>query len=107
MQAFLRRLVIHLAAPDSVGAREPGDSGLRANGAVAQFQIVLNGGDGFVYIGAVGMTVNHHAIPRRSSEELIDGHAQNLPAYVPERSVYRANRRHGHRAATPIGAFVK
>src|SRR4030095_16918345 len=95
------------APAEPVGAGKSGDSALRADRAITKVKIVLNGSDGFVYVGAVGVTVNHHRIPRRPSEELIDRNIENFSAYVPESSVNRADCRHRHRPATPIGTLVK
>jgi PAS domain S-box-containing protein len=51
-----------LLSTGTISADKTGNSALRANCAIAQLQIVLHGGDGFVHIRAVRVNVNHYRI---------------------------------------------
>jgi hypothetical protein len=83
------------------------DPALGADCLVAERLVVSDGGDGVVERLAVGVSVDHHAFPRRAAQKLIDRHVQGLPGDVPERRIHRPDRGHRHRTTAPVRALVE
>src|SRR5205823_2651151 len=64
---FLGGLVKHLAAPYAVGAVQPGNSRLRSHGLIPQLNVVSDGFDCLLEVGATGMTIDEHRFTRCAS----------------------------------------
>ena len=106
-QAAFRRLVGRRPLGDPVGVIETGDAALRADRQVAERLMLRHRREGVVERLAVGVRVDQDAVARRAAEELIHRHVQRLALDVPQRHVHGRDRRHRHRTAPPVGAFVE
>ena len=96
-----------MAPADAVSGFEAGDSGLRANGFVAKFEITRDIGDGFFNVRTAGMAVNQNGIAGGTTEELVERNVERFRFDVPESSVDSGNRGHGDGTAAPISTFVE
>src|SRR5213080_4787927 len=63
-RVFLRRLIKHLAATDTVGTTEAGYSGLRAHSFVPELHILSKSLNSLLDVGAAGMTIDEHCFAR-------------------------------------------
>src|SRR5260370_4542139 len=90
---FLGRLVIHVAASDAVGTLHPRDTGLSANGFVAELEILADSVDRGFDVRTAGVPVDQNSIPRSSPEQLVEGDVQLLGEDVPQCRINSTDRR--------------
>ncbi len=86
---------------------QAGHAALGANGQVAFFFVAQNFVHRFGGVAAVGVAVDHHPGAAAPAQQLVQRHVRHLGLDVPQRGVHGGNGAHGHRAASPVGAFVE
>jgi hypothetical protein len=67
-QAFFRGLVLHLPTADAIGALEPWNSRLRANGFVSKLQVMRDSGDRIFDVGPARVPIHQHSPALRHRE---------------------------------------
>ena len=80
---------------------------LRTNRLEAFFLIFGKGLQGFRDVATRGVAIDHHVFARGTAQQLIDRQIGDFSLDVPQCHIDRANRRHGHRAAPPVSAFIE
>src|SRR5580693_9308261 len=106
-QAFFGRFVVELVFRNAVGGGNPGNTRLRANGAIAHGRVFADFVDGFLDVAAVGVAVDHDAGAAFSTEKVVNRSVEGFALDVPQGDVDRANRSHGYGAAAPIRAAIE
>jgi hypothetical protein len=104
---LLGGLVVRVAGPYAIGAREARNARLCADGFVANLQIMANGACHLFVIGAACMTLFENRITRSAAKKLVKRNVGVLGLNAPKHRVDRGNSAHRDRAATPIGPLVE
>ena len=107
LRPALGRGFVSAALGDAIDRFHARYAALRANRLEAFFLIFGKGLQGFRNIAASGVAIDHHMFARGTAKQLIDRQIGDFPLDVPQCHIDRANRRHGHRAAPPVSAFIE
>ena len=106
-ESIVERVVGHRFGARAVDIRKPGDADLDADGLIALLLALADRFDGLGDIAALGVGIAQHLLATRAAEKLIERHVGGLGLDVPKRGIDAGDRRHGDRAAAPIGALVE
>jgi hypothetical protein len=94
-------------AGDSVDGAETWDRGLDSDRLIALVEIGAHVIEQLRQVASGGVAVRHESGTGCAAEQLVQRHVRGLGLDVPERDIYRRDRRHGDRPATPVRAAVE